>query len=211
MLDYFFTGSASQVVFPSTASGTVDAPVTVTLHALDQYGNLAVSESRAIRVVSFGSATIAYSGVTAFSSGVTQAFVSNTVPGIFTIGLSDNVNATGLTLTSTTSVTFASGVTTRFVIQPPTKGTVDASITVTVRALDQFGNVATSEVRSVSIAASGAVTNTGVIPFFAGIGTRSLQDSLAENATLSLIDSALTGLDVTSVAAIEFASGSIAF
>ena len=101
---------ATQVVIPFAASGTVDAPVVLLVEALDQFGNLATSESRSVRVVSISSPTVAAMGIVTFQQGIAYTNVSCTLPGVFTLSLHDDVQSTGLTVTSSNTITFAPGL-----------------------------------------------------------------------------------------------------
>src|SRR5207247_102392 len=115
--------------------------------------------------------------------------------------------STGLTVTSTQNVVFAYGAATQFVIINPTDGTVDAAITVTVKAEDEYGNVVTNYSQDVTLATDGAATGGGVVDIVNGIGTKDISDHTAQTVNLSLSDSQSTGLTVTSTQNVVFGYG----
>ena len=82
---------------------------------------------------------------------------------------------------------------------------------MTVRALDQFGNVALGEQRTVSIAATGSATSTGIIFLSNGIGSRSIRNSVPETVIISLLDTQSLGVIVSSTNSVTFASGLIVY
>ena len=93
----------------------------------------------------------------------------------------------------------SSQVTTRIVV-----GSLITPVTVTVVAQDQFGNLVVTENRDVTLATSGSATGGGVVDIQNGTGTRDISDTVEETVTLSLSDSALTGLDVSSTVTVDF-------
>jgi hypothetical protein len=102
----------------------------------------------------------------------------------------------------------ASGVTsTKFVISiPSTDVTIDSALIVTVQATDNSGTVNTAENRDVTLLASGSASGAGVVDVVGGSGTVLIRDRTVETVTLSLSDSATTGLDVTATATANFRS-----
>lgn len=93
---------------------------------------------------------------------------------------------------------------TRFTIVDPSNGTVGGSVTVTIRAEDDFGSVDTTFQGRVSLVVSGSATGGGTVTFVNGIGTATVSDAVEEAVTLSLIDSDATGFDVSSVQNVSF-------
>ena len=61
-------------------------------------------------------------------------------------------------MSSTQDVVFGPGAAVRFVILDPVDGTAPGPILVTVQALDQFGNVASSENRDVTLLTTGSAS-----------------------------------------------------
>jgi hypothetical protein len=204
----YITGPSTQVVFPNSHSGSVDAPISIDVRALDEFGNVATSENRAVRVVSYQSPVVASSGIVSFTQGVGSIDISSTLSGSFTFGFIDDVApATGLDVSDTLTVAISPGVSTHFVLLPPSPGTVDAPISVTIQARDQFNNLATGEQRSVTLTATGSVTNLGLVTFTNGVGSRAVGNTVAETATLSLTDTGATSVNVASTTSITFGSG----
>ena len=119
------------------------------------------------------------------------------------------LDATASYATDATSASFviAPAAAAQFVIVDPTDGTVDAAITVTVEAQDQYGNVVTTYTDDVTLAAGGDATGGGVVDIAAGVGTLDISDETPETVALSLTDSASTGLTVSSTQDVVFAAG----
>jgi len=200
----FASGAATRYVILDPSDGTVGTPILVVVQAHDQFGNVATGESRDVRLDVSGSAT--GSGTVNIASGVGTRSISNQVPEIVTLSLTD-INATGLNVSSAQNVEFFVDVVTQFVILNPTDGTVDAAITVTVQAQDQFGNLVATENRDVTLVTSGSATGGGVVNIVNGVGSRDISDQQPETVTLTLLDSQNTGLDVTSTQAVTFSLG----
>ena len=112
--------------------------------------------------------------------------------------------------TDSVTVSAAPITATRFVIINPTDGTVDAPITVTVKAVDGSGNVDTSQNSGVTLTTDGSATGGGVVTFVNGVGTIALSDRAAETVNLGLVDSQNTKLDVSSTQNVVFAVGAVA-
>jgi hypothetical protein len=101
---------------------------------------------------------------------------------------------------ATTSVVFASARQT---------GTVDGPIAVTILALDQFGNLATAEGRTVTVVLNGSATGGGVVTFINGTAVKYIRDSLPELVQLSLFDSAGLGVAMSSSSYLQFGPGTV--
>ena len=96
---------------------------------------------------------------------------------------------------------------TKFVILPPTNGTVDAPIVVTIEAQNNAGAVATTYQQDVTLLKSGSATGGGLVNIINGVGTTTISDTVAETVHLSLSDTQSTGLDVSSTQDVIFAPG----
>jgi hypothetical protein len=123
-----------------------------------------------------------------------------------TLTLTDS-QGTGLDVSSTQDVVFGVGGATQFVILDPADGTVDAAITVTVQAQDQFGNLVPTEQRDVTLTASGSATGAGLVDLVDGVGSLALSNTEPETVTLTLTDTQGTGLDVSSTQDVVFDPG----
>jgi hypothetical protein len=199
----FGPGVVNKFTIVDPPDGIIQNPITVTVRAEDQYGNLVTSENRDVTLLTSGSAT--GGGLVNIQNGSGTRQINDDVPETVTLSLSDT-EGTGLNVSSTQTVVFSAGTATRFVIVDPADGTVDNPILVTVRALDQFGNVATSENRGVTLLASGSAYG-GYVDIYNGVGTMLVFDDVAETVTLSLVDTELTGLDVSSTQTVVFGPG----
>ncbi|MCK9361143.1 dockerin type I domain-containing protein [Patescibacteria group bacterium] len=151
-------------------------------------------------------ATITY-GAGGGTSGVTIPII----PGVYTFLTKTRSSDAGISTNIGTSptVTIAAPAT-RFVIDDPVDGTVDAPIPVTVRALNAFGGLDTAYQNDVTLAASGAATGEGLVNIVNGIGTAQLSDTIAETVVLTLSDTQGTGLSVTSTQDVVFSPGGVA-
>jgi hypothetical protein len=202
----FATGTVARYAIINPTDGSVDAPITVTVQAQDQLGNVVTSENRDVTLVTSGSATGA--GLVDIQSGVGSRDISDQMPETVTLTLSDT-EGTGLDVSSTQDVIFAPGAATQYVILDPIDGTVDAAITVSVHALDQYGNIATGESRDVGLVTSGSATGGGRVSIASGMGTRLISDQVAETVILTLSDIDVTGLNVNSTQNVVFAVGTL--
>ena len=200
----FAHGAATAYVIADPTDGTVDAPITVTVNVHDQYGNTVTSHDTDVTLVATGDATGA--GIVDIGSGTGSLDISDHTPETVDLSLSDS-QSTGLDVSSTQDVVFAHGATTKYVILDPTDGTVDAPITVTVEAQDQYDNVTTSCQDDVTLAASGSTTGAGLVNIVDGTGTRDISDQVAETVDLTLTDSQTTGHDVSSTEDAAFGHG----
>ena len=93
---------------------------------------------------------------------------------------------------------------TKFVVLDPADSTVGTATTVTVQAQRADNTVDTNYQSDITIAVSGSATGGGLVDIVNGVGTRSVNDTVAETVTLSLTDSQGTGLDVTSTQQVNF-------
>lgn len=144
-------------------------------------------------------------------AGSATANVMVTTPQAVTLSLTDS-SSTGVDVSSTVTFQVASGAAVQYIIVTPSDGTVDAPISVTVQAIDQFDNIATSEERDVSlVAAKAAGEEQLLINIASGSGIVTLSNEKSERVPLSLLDTASTGLSVTSTAEAFFAPGTTVF
>lgn len=200
-----------------------------TMTRKDQFGNLVTSGVTTAFLFSSASgvstSTVFYDAASggniitsvAWSNSNSSAvfWYADGTPGTYTITASDNnVAPDGASGTADATdviiVQSAPIVVSRFVIVDPINTTVDNSLLVTVRAEDSLGNVDTSASGTVTLITSGAASGGGVVTLVSGVGTKTIADHTAETVTLSLSDSASTGLDVSSSQQVVFAPGAIA-
>jgi hypothetical protein len=175
------------------------------VQAQDQFGNVVSTEFRDVSVAMTGSAT--GGGLVDVAEGTGETFISNGTVELVTLSLQDT-QGTGLDVSSTHDVSFGPGAAVQFFIQNPPDGTVGSPVPVTVEARDQFGNVATGESRDVTLVASGSATvsNGGLVDVASGTGSVNVDDTVAETVQLSLSDTEGTGLNVSSVQDVIFAT-----
>jgi len=151
--------------------------------------------------------------VAAFADGNSTAnfWYYEEAPGTWVITASDGTpianGSTGLAdAADSVTVTVATITATRFVIQPVNNSTVNIPVTVTVRAEDESGNVATTYNNNVTLVVSGSATGGGLVTMVNGVGTKTINDSIAETITLSLLDSQTTGLNISSLRTVTFSA-----
>ena len=94
----------------------------------------------------------------------------------------------------------------KFTILQPSNSTVGTPVTVTVQAQKTNSTVDTAYENDVTLVTSGSATGGGLVDIVNGVGTLSINDSIAETITLSLSDTQATGLDVSSTKDVTFAS-----
>ncbi|MCX6738761.1 MAG: YDG domain-containing protein [Candidatus Parcubacteria bacterium] len=133
------------------------------------------------------------------------------VAGLYTVTASDSISgpdSLGITDgTASVNVSPAPIVATRFVIVPPSAGTVDSPITITIQAKDDAGSLDTTATSSVMLLTSGAATGAGLVTLTDGVGTIQISDHNAETVHLTLSDVQNTGLNVSSTANAVFYTG----
>eukprot|EP00928_Gymnodinium_smaydae_P038840 TRINITY_DN2668_c0_g4_i2.p1 TRINITY_DN2668_c0_g4~~TRINITY_DN2668_c0_g4_i2.p1 ORF type:complete len:3129 (+),score=942.11 TRINITY_DN2668_c0_g4_i2:67-9453(+) len=187
----FGAGRAQSAVLEATVtSGTVDAPLTVSLRALDQYGNLAKSFGGVFEVRQSGAHTL-NQDVT-FSAGVATASIGSRTPGRVDIVLFDKSGA-GLDVSQSSarlSLTFAAGVPAKVAIAAPTSARAGEATEVNLTATDQYGNVASAS-RSIAVALvadkpAASIENNGAVELRTGAATVKLTHTAAETLSLSL-------------------------
>jgi len=132
--------------------------------------------------------------------------------------------STGLDVSSAQPVTFSPGRPVRVIFIQPSSATVGDILTLELHSLDQYDNIAVTENRSVSVRASGSLTDASV-PFFAetqtifgqcigyftqGKAFVNLTTFTAETVTLSLFSSAPIDLVLVDIILVAFAANSAA-
>ena len=193
----------------------------------DQFGNAVTSGGTIVYLSSdsVGSSTPAFYDAATAGNVITSVTIPDGQssaamwyfdpnPGTWTVTASDSSpadGAIGITdATDSVTVSAAPIVATRFVIVPPVSGTVDAPVTVTIRAEDGSGNLDTTYQQDVTLVASGSATGAGLVDIIDGVGTKTVSDTVAETVNLSLADSQSTGLSVSSTRSLSFAPGAVA-
>jgi hypothetical protein len=109
----------------------------------------------------------------------------------------------------TVNVVAAPIVATKFVISNQASGTAGDHVSVTIKAEDNNGNIDTTYQNDVTLSASGSASGAGLIDIVDGVGTAVITDTVAETVNLSLSDTGSTGLDVSSVQNLIFATGPV--
>jgi hypothetical protein len=199
--------AAHQLVFgvqPSTTVAGVAISPAVTVQVLDRFGNPVTSDTSNVTV------TIGTNAGGGTLSGTTTVAASGGVATFTTLSL-DKVG-TGYTLTAadgslTTAVsnpfnvTFSGAHQLAFGVQPSnTTETLTITPAVTVRVLDEFGNLVTSDSSNVTVAigtnaGGGTLSGTLTVPASGGVATFSNLsiDRPGNGYTLTASDGSLTG------------------
>ncbi|MEI6479726.1 MAG: MBG domain-containing protein, partial [bacterium] len=215
--------ATSQYILNDPGDITAGTRVGYTVSREDQFGNLVTSGSESVYLyaspVSTSSAFYSSASggspisVRTINSGASSAgfWYYDEVAGIVTITVSDSTptaNGGAGIADASDSVTISSIpiVATRFTILNPSDVMVGGSTVVTVRAEDNNGNVQTTYNRNVTLNVSGSATGGGVVTIQNGVGTKTITDAVAETVTLTLTDSAVTGLDTSSVQDVLFSA-----
>ena len=99
---------------------------------------------------------------------------------------------------------------TKFVIASASNGTIDLPSYVVIQAQNGSNELVTSYQQDVTLVVSGSATGGGLVNIINGVGTTTISDEVIETVTLSLLDSELTGLNVSSTAEVSFGPGNTA-
>ena len=194
------------IVKPREREVGVNATVTIT--ALDGFANVVTEESRAVTLMSEGAGgTFAQS--VRFDAGVGRTDVSSTIAETIALTLRDSPEA-GADISSSQSLTFRPGAPQSFAAVNPGDGTCDDIFHIVVEARDEYGNIAVTEERDVSVILREAATGTAAeqrIDVVAGVASFSYTSQLPTVVHLSLQDSELTHLDTSSEESFAVESG----
>ncbi|MBI2049062.1 MAG: hypothetical protein HYT29_01320 [Parcubacteria group bacterium] len=93
----------------------------------------------------------------------------------------------------------------KFFIVDPSDSVVSVPVAVQIEARKQNNQVDTAYQNDVTLVASGSATGEGLVDIVNGIGTKEINDTVAEIVALSLSDTEGTGLDVSSTQDLVFA------
>ncbi|MFA6519488.1 MAG: hypothetical protein WCT41_01535 [Candidatus Paceibacterota bacterium] len=221
-------GSVASFSLNNPGDMTADTRLGYTVTRKDQFNNLVTdgattvymySNSTGVDTPAFYDADTNGTVITSITipdgQSSAQVWYADSNLGTWTVTASDNPSVPdGLSgvadATDSVGVTAAPIVATRIVILPPTSGTVDAPITVTVQAQDNSGNVDTTQNIGVTLNTSGTATGGGLVTIASGVGTIPISDTVPEVVTLSLVDSQTTNLNVSSTQGVTFAAGAVA-
>ncbi len=208
-------GSVSAFLLNHPGNVTAGTRLGYVLSRADAYGNAVASGSTTAYLYSTSTGAHAFYAASAGGSAITSVAVADgsstadfwyldgTV-GTWTVTASDNATApdgaAGIAdATDQVTVQAAPIVATRFVLSvSPSRVLAGQPATATVRAEDASGALDASEQRGVTLVTTGAATGGGAVDVVNGVGTTTVKDDVAQTVTLSLSDSAGTGLDVSS-------------
>ncbi len=138
----------------------------------------------------------------AIGTGKTVTITGLTIGGVD----SGNYSLTQPTATADITSSTVPVVATRLVIVQPSNAVVGTVIPVTIRAEDNSGNLDTSFNNVITLFLTGAATGAGPVTIVNGIGSASINDSVAETVTLALIDAVGLGLDISSTKNVTWTS-----
>ena len=206
----FGPASATQFDIVNPTDVAAGSSSTVTVRALDTYGNIDTNYQSDVTLTANGSASInGGSPLVDISNGVGTISITDTVAETVSLGLSDT-QSTGLAVSDVEDIIFNPGVAIKFVVLDPSDSTAGTSTNVIVQALDVNNNIDTSFQNDVTLTASGnAVVNSGtaLVNIVNGAATVPVNDLTAESVTLGLSDTQSTGLNISSTQIVVFASG----
>ncbi len=193
-------GTATTVTI-TTEPGNFSAggSTTVVATAKDANGNVATNGSGSVTLTqtSGPGATFTGFGATALSSGTATFTISTTTAGSYTITAHDG----SINSVASTSFTVAPGVATAFTIATIANQTAGTSFPVTITAVDQYGNTATSYANSQVITFTGPLMSPNftspiypaTVSFSGGIGSATITLYDAVSTTLTASQGSLTG------------------
>ncbi|MDD3531156.1 MAG: hypothetical protein PHV99_00985 [Candidatus Pacebacteria bacterium] len=218
------TGAVASLTLTNPGDMYAKTRLGYTVSRFDSYGNAVGTGTTTVYLYTtstggtqkFYDDSLAGSVITSIAIGsghsTANVWYYDETPGSYTITASDATpvadGATGIT--DATDAVTVMPVATKFVILPPTSGTVDAPITVTVQAQKPDTSVDTNYQSDVTLATTGSATGGGLVDIINGVGTLAISDTVAETAALSLSDSESTGLDVSSTQSLAFTGGVLA-
>jgi len=217
-------GPTNQFILNDPGDVYISTRLGYTVTRKDAFNNLATSGTNTVYLYSSSVTGIFYDADTAGNTitsidivdgnSTTNFWYSDDTPNTYTITASDSTpianGNTGI-VDATDSVIISSVpiVATKFIIIDPTDGTVDAPIAVTVKAVDDLGNVDTTFQSDVTLNASGSATGAGIVNIVNGVGIINISNTAVETVNLSLTDSQTTGLNVDSTQNVIFAVGAV--
>ncbi len=137
---------ATKFVILPTATGTVDSPITVTIEAQDNSGNIDTSATSSVTLVVGGSAT--GGGLVTMVNGIGTASVSDHKAETVTLSLSDT-QGTGLNVSSVQNAIFNPGAVYQFTLDNPGAMAAGVRQQFTATRKDKYGNLVTSGSNSV--------------------------------------------------------------
>ena len=177
------SATSLQVTAPALASA--NGAFTVTVTALDTYGNTATGYAGSVQFASSdGSATL-HSNYT-FVSGDHGVHVFTGGTTLVTLG-SQTVTATDMVITGSTTITVDPDTPAYFKVTAPAAAYPGAASTVTVTAIDAFGDVATSYTGTVHFATGDVGTDAVQTILFSGLFTGSTFNLIFGTDTTSAI------------------------
>ena len=200
------TDPAALFVIVNPTDDFAGNPVTVTVQVRTIADALDTSYQNDVLLVTSGSAT--GGGLVDIINGVGTMIIEDAVPEIVALSLVDS-QTTGLDVSSTEDIVFTAtaAVVSHFVIIDPVDGVTRRPTTVIVKALKTDDTIDTTYQRDVTLVTSGSATGGGLVNVIDGVGTISITDTVSETVLLSLVDSDLSGLDVSSTQSVFFRRG----
>ncbi len=131
---------ATKFVILSTTAGTVDGPITVTIQAQDNSGNLDTTATSSVTLVTSGSAT--GGGLVTMVNGVGTIDISDHTAETVNLSLSDTQH-TGLNVSSVGTATFNPGAVAQFALNNPGNMAAGTRLGFELTRKDQYGNAVT--------------------------------------------------------------------
>jgi hypothetical protein len=172
---------------PSTATAGTGLSITIT--ALDQYGNTATSYAGAATLTSSDGQAAAPAKVTLINGIATT---------IVTLDTADTVTLTAAAGTiqgASGSITVSPAAAASFAVSAPSTATAGTSFGVTITAKDPYGNIATGFNGTATLGSSDGLSQT--LTLSAGIATASVTDMNDTAHTLTLTAQAANGITGT--------------
>ncbi|HET6224736.1 MAG TPA: hypothetical protein VFF27_00560 [Bacteroidia bacterium] len=198
----FGIAPATKFVILNPANSVQGLAVTVTVQAQNNFGTIDTNYQSDVTLVTDGNATGA--SLVDIVNGVGTIQINDTTPETVNLTLSDTGN-TGLNVSSTQDVVFGIAPATKFIMLDPADSIQGVAVTVTVQAQNNFGTIDTNYQNDVTVVANGSATGAGLINIVNGVGTKQINDNVAQTVQLSLSDTQSTGLNVSSNQDVVFA------
>jgi len=194
----YVPGPATHLTVSDPSPVTVGSSFSITVTALDALGNTATGYTGTVHFTSSDSAATIPADYTFVSGDAGTHTFSATLNrvGSRTFAATDTVTP-GITGTSTITVNPAAG--TRFSVTAPASASAGSSSSITVTALDSFGNTATGYTGTVHFTSSdGAATLPADSTLTNGVGSFGVTLKTAGSRTITATDTVTPGITGTS-------------
>jgi len=189
-------GLATHFSVTAPANTPAGSPISVTVTALDQYGDTVTNYAGTVHFTSTDAAATLPANST-LTSGVGTFSATLATAGTQTITATDTAQSS---ITGTSGpITVSPGPATHFVVAAPATAVVGTPLSFTVTAKDGYGNIATGYAGTIAFSATDpAATLPASATLTAGVGTFSITFKTPGSQTITATDTATPSITGTS-------------